>query len=258
MRRWLIFCGLMACLYALFRWNWMLGLGLALAFITLFVRAWRQLKAARLRGDLASYRSGSPSLDWALALAHPMAYHSIRGGFAESQLWGADDALAAQLRPMLLHHLGLRTDLAEARIEQQLPGQLQQRWFALDLQKLHPADDPRAALAFACARVAFYVRCAYLLGWIEAGLQEQLLRLNACRAQACFASWLDYGQAYAAGRAAWIAQGRADVLGPTVTADEVLAWTANPEHPWGAMDWRLPLLDEPPAKQVAALESVST
>jgi hypothetical protein len=81
----------------------------------------RRRRAARQRGDFSSYRSGDAALDWALALAHPMAFHAIQGGFADRQLHGADDALTTQLRPMVLHHLGLRTDLDDAQIARQLP-----------------------------------------------------------------------------------------------------------------------------------------
>ncbi len=222
---------------------WTLGLGLAMALLLwwLLRRALARERQARWRGDITSYRSGDAAHDWALALAHPMAYHAMQGGFADRQLHGADEALAAQLRPMVLHHLGLRTDLGDAQIAGQLPEALRQRWFTLDLQRLQPGDDAHAAMAFACARVAFHVRCAHLLGWLDAPLQWQILRLNALRAQECFDGWRHFGQAYASGRQQWLAHGRADMLGRAVTAAEVEQWVADPRHPWHAMDWRLPL-----------------
>ena len=103
------------------------------------------LVALRQRGDFSSYRSGDAALDWALALAHPTAYHAMQGGFA-SDLNGADEALTKQLRPMILHHLGLRTDLSEEQVRQQLPDALRQRWFMLDLQRPQRGDDARAAM----------------------------------------------------------------------------------------------------------------
>lgn len=228
-------------IYVLGRIHWLLG-SLALLGMFWIVRgSWRRLREARRRGDLSSYSTGSEALDWALALAHPMAFHSIRGGLADSRLSGVDDALAARLRPMVLHHMGMRTDLDDASIARQLPDLLRQRWFMQDLQKPQAGDDPRAAMAFACARMAFYVRCAFLLGWLQEELHRQVLLLNACRAQQCFGSWQEFGTAYARGRQQWIAKGRADMLGRAVSPEEVAQWVAEPRHPWHAMDWQLAL-----------------
>ena len=200
----------------------------------------KRLKEARQRGDIISYQAGSQERNWALALAHPMAYHAMQGGFA-SDLHGADDALARQLRPMILHHLGLRTDLSDEQVRQQLPDALRQRWFMLDLQRLQRSDDVRAAMAFACARVTFFVRSARLLEWTDEALHWDILQLNAQRAQQCFDSWLAFGQAYAQGRAQWLAQGRSDVLGKAFTSEEVAQWVTQEQHPWHAMSWNLPL-----------------
>lgn len=220
--------------------GWMYLLITVAVVYWVFRGGFRRLNAAKARGDMISYQAGSPERNWALALAHPTAYHAMQGGFA-SDLGGADEALAKQLRPMILHHLGLRTDLGEEQVRQQLPGALRQRWFTLDLQRLQRSDEPRAAMAFACARVAFFVRCARLLDWIDEAVQWQVLMLNAQRAQQCFGSWLEFGQAYAQGRAQWVAQGRSDVLGKVVSTEEVAAWVAEEQHPWHCMDWKLPL-----------------
>ena len=200
----------------------------------------KRLKAAKARGDMISYRAGSAERNWALALAHPTAYHAMQGGFA-SDLYGADDALAKQLRPMILHHLGLRTDLSDEQVRLQLPDALRQRWFMLDLQRPSRSDEPRAAMAFACARVTFFVRCAHLLGWVDEDAQWQVLMLNAQRAQQCFGSWLDFGQAYAQGRTQWVGTGRSDVLGKVVTPEEVAQWVTEEQHPRHVMDWNLVL-----------------
>ena len=200
----------------------------------------KRLKEAKQRGDIISYQAGSQERNWALALAHPMAYHAMQGGFA-SDLHGADEALARQLRPMILHHLGLRTDLSDEQVRQQLPDALRQRWFMLDLQRLQRSDDVRAAMAFACARVTFFVRSARLLEWTDEALHWDILELNAQRAQQCFDSWLAFGQAYAQGRAQWLAQGRSDVLGKAFTTEEVAQWVTQEQHPWHAMSWNLPL-----------------
>lgn len=220
--------------------GWVIFL-LLLAFVAWLLQGgFQNLKEAQKRGDMISYEAGSPERNWALALAHPMAYHAMQGGFAR-ELQGADEVLARQLRPMVLHHLGLRTDLSDAQVRQQLPDALRQRWFMLDLQRLQRGNDPRAAMAFACARVAFFVRSARLLDWVEEEPHWDILMLNAQRAQQCFDSWLSFGQAYAQGRAQWLAQGRADLLGKTVTAEEVDQWVSEAKHPWHAMDWGLPL-----------------
>lgn len=223
--------------------SWFIGITFIAMLIWVFRGASKRLNVATQRGDMVSYQAGSPERNWSLALAHPMAYHAMSGGFAQD-LNGADDALAQQLRPMVLHHLGMRTDFSDAQALAQLPDTLRQRWFMLDLLKPHAGDDPRASMAFACARVAFYVRCAFLLGWLPAELHWEVLMLNARRAQQCFGSWQEFGTAYAQGRQQWIAQGRADVLGTPVSSEEVVQWTTEAQHPWHAMDWQLPLAAE--------------
>ncbi|MDR0203406.1 MAG: DUF1266 domain-containing protein [Delftia acidovorans] len=235
--------------------GWMYLLLTAAVLYWIFRGSSRRLHAAKARGDMISYQAGSPERNWALALAHPTAYHAMQGGFA-SDLYGADDALARQLRPMILHHLGLRTDLGEEQVRQQLPDALRQRWFTLDLQRLQRSDEPRAAMAFACARVSFFVRCARLLGWIDEAAQWQVLMLNAQRAQQCFGSWLEFGQAYAKGRAQWVATGRSDVLGKAFTEEEVAQWVAEEKHPWHVMDWNLPL--EPATETVPEAVAAQT
>ena len=220
--------------------GWTILLLLAALIYWVLRGGFKRLKEAKQRGDIISYQAGNQERNWALALAHPMAYHAMQGGFA-SDLHGADDALARQLRPMILHHLGLRTDLSDEQVRLQLPDALRQRWFMLDLQRLQRSDDARAAMAFACARVTFFVRSARLLDWMDEALHWDILHLNAQRAQQCFDSWLAFGQAYAQGRMQWLAQGRSDVLGKAFTPEEVALWVTQEQHPWHAMRWDLPL-----------------
>jgi hypothetical protein len=85
------------------------------------------------------------------------------------------------------------------------------------------------------------VRSARLLEWTDEALHWDILELNAQRAQQCFDSWLAFGQAYAQGRAQWLAQGRSDVLGKAFTSEEVAQWVTQEQHPWHAMSWNLPL-----------------
>lgn len=200
----------------------------------------KRLKTAKQRGDIISYQAGSDERNWALALAHPMAYHAMQGGFADD-LNGADEALAKQLRPMILHHLGLRTDLSDEQVRLQMPDALRQRWFMLDLQRLQRSDDARAAMAFACARVSFFVRSARLLDWLDEAMHWDILLLNAQRAQQCFGNWQEFGQACAQGRAQWLALGRSDVLGKAFSSEEVAQWVTEEKHPWHVMNWNLPL-----------------
>lgn len=232
-----------AAIYGLMQIHWLLG-SLALAGMCWVVRkSWRKAKEAQRRGDMSSYSTGSDALNWALALAHPMAFHSIQDGFSGA-VSGTDDQLTLQLRPQVLHHLGLRTDLSDEQAQEQLPAALRQRWFMLDLQRPHREDDLRAAMAFACARVAFFVRSARMLNLLPDEAHLHILLLNAQRAQECFGSWQDFGSAYARGRAQWLAQGRADVLGKLFSEDEVAQWVTEPQHPWHAMDWQLALLPQ--------------
>ena len=221
--------------------GWTIFLIITAILFWVFRGGFKRVNAAKKRGDMLSYQAGSAERNWALALAHPMAYHAMQGGFA-SDLNGADEALTQQLRPMVLHHLGLRTDLNDEQARQQLPDAMRQRWFTLDLQRLHRSDDARAAMAFACARVAFFVRSARLLGWVEEVPHWEILMLNAQRAQQCFGSWLEFGQACAKGRAQWVSQGRSDVLGIAFTPEEVAQWVIEEKHPWHVMDWNLALV----------------
>jgi hypothetical protein len=230
-----------AAIYGLMRIHWLLGSLALLGMFWVIRKNWREVRQAQRRGDISSYSTGSDALNWALALAHPMAFHAIQDGFSGS-ISGADDALTQQLRPQVLHHLGLPTDLIDSHAQQQLPDALRQRWFMLDLQRPHRTDDLRAAMAFACARVAFFVRSARMLNLLSDEAHLHILLLNAQRAQECFGSWQDFGSAYARGRAQWLAQGRADVLGKLFSEDDVAQWVGEEKHPWHAMPWQQPLI----------------
>jgi hypothetical protein len=148
-----------------------------------------------------------------------------------------DEGLTQLLRPLTLHHFGLRTDLSESAVHQQLPQRVKTRWFRQDLDQLSAQDQPRDAMAFACARTAFFVRSAALLGWIDEPLQWELLRLNAARAQACFADWHDFAHAYTRGRLQWVNAGRSDALGQRFDEAELARWLKSSWHPWGKWGW---------------------
>jgi len=130
----------------------------------------------------------------------------------------------ARLRPLVLHWLGLRTDLGAAQIAEQVPGVLRQRWFTLDLQHLSGDTDPYAALAFAGLRVAFYLRAAHLLGWLDEALYTTLTDLNARRVRECFADWPAFSRACLEGGAHWQSRGRTDIFGDHLHPDQLWPW----------------------------------
>jgi len=130
----------------------------------------------------------------------------------------------ARLRPLLLHWLGLRTDLGAAQIAEQVPDILRRHWFTLDLQHLSADTDPHAALAFACLRVAFHLRAAYLLGWLDEALYTTLSDLNARRIRECFDDWPAFSRACTEGGAHWQSRGRTDILGDHLSPDHLWPW----------------------------------
>jgi len=120
---------------------------------------------------------------------------------------------AERLRPLVLHWLELRGDLTDAQITQQVPETLVKHWFTLDVRHLQHFPNPDAIMAFACVRVAFYVRAAERLGWITAALREQIVHLNARRTRECFADVSTFRAACDLGRQQWLLSGRSDPFG---------------------------------------------
>lgn len=211
-----------------------------LSYLLLFWLLWRVGKAWRERKKpelyvLDAWRNG------ALALAHPMAVARIENGFADAPLPRLSDELALSLRPLLLHYFGLRNEMSDAQIRSTLRREIGARWFRFDLEALSADDAPRDALAFACARLAFSVRLAALLGWLDEETQWSILGQNAQRARMCFDSWFDYGTAWARGRRQWLARSRADGLGVPFGEPQVRAWLADVRHPWNTLPWAQPL-----------------
>jgi hypothetical protein len=175
--------------------------------------------------------------NWLLALAHPAAAQSIHGGFADEEQPTLTPELAQSLRPALKHFLGLKASLSDVQIRDQLKTQLLSRWYQFDLDALSDKDNVRDAIAFACARTAYAVRVAAILGWLDPETQWQLLYLNGKRASECFDTWEDFGKACARGRLQWISQSRADSLGAAFTEVDVQAWVTQKHHPWNAVPW---------------------
>ncbi|MDB5847999.1 MAG: hypothetical protein JWP29_1751 [Rhodoferax sp.] len=172
-----------------------------------------------------------------LALAHPVAL--LRAPLVFARPAGGPSAMAdpSALRTPLLHMFGLRSDMDDAQIRAALTTRLRAHWYTFDLDALRPQDDPRDAMAFACARLAFSVRAAALLGWLDEATQWHVLGQNALRAQDCFNGWLDYGTAWARGRQQWVARARADSLGVSFSEAQVEAWVADAAHPWHQQPW---------------------
>ena len=172
-----------------------------------------------------------------LALAEPMAVRSVGEAFIQSGMPADRDERERRVRASLLHLFKLPGDITTEQLRVELPRLLRTRWFSIDLEDTPPEDDPADALAFACGRVAFAVRLAGLLGWIDDDTQWQVLQQNAQRTRDCFAGWADYGSAWARGRRQWVARSRADGLGFAFSEADVQAWTTDRSHPWGYMAW---------------------
>lgn len=172
-----------------------------------------------------------------LALAHPLADARIEGGFADHLHPHFSDKLIKSLRVPVLHSLGFKTDMTDPQIKSQLSLLLLNKWLSVGLEKLSPDDDPKAAIAFACARICFLVRVVYIMGWIEDELQWKILKLNQYRAKDCFKSWLDYGEYLALGRQQWVSAAKSDSLGVSFTRAQVQLWVQDKNHIWSQLAW---------------------
>lgn len=186
----------------------------------------------------------SPRRHRALKLAEPILVATSISGFFEADVGALTDEGRAYLRAPLLHQIGLRNDASDEQAREHFETMLERQWYRLDLDKLNATDDPRAAMGFACVRVAFLVRCALLQGWVERDPAWRVLLLNAQRAQECFDSWEDFGQAYLAGRQQWVAAFRADGLGGRFDQADLDGLLKPPSGGWAELPWNaLPALD---------------
>jgi len=131
----------------------------------------------------------------------------------------------ARLRPLLLHWLGLRTDLDDVQIGVDVPTLLRQRWFSLGLETRAGVSDPRAAMAFACLRLVIYLRAVVLMGWLEMPLYTQIGELNVRRIRECFNDdWPAFVTACHQGRQQWQASGRSDVFADYLDPELLGGW----------------------------------
>ena len=179
----------------------------------------------------------TPRKQWALTLAQPMVDATSMTGFFNPASDHMTDAARALFRVQLLHQMEFRANATDDEVRQHLAQVFESRWFRADLHALLPTDDPRAALAFACVRMAFFARTVMLMGWVEPMAAWRVLLLNAQRAQDCFASWEDFGHAFIAGRQQWLAAFRADPLGKAFDAASLRQLLAPPKGPWAALAW---------------------
>lgn len=185
-------------------------------------------------------RTRKPSLPprkhWALALAQPCIAATQISNFTSPLSDTVTDATRDEFRAQLLHQMGLRIDASDEDARAHLAGTFESHWYRADLNALLPTDEPRAALAFACTRMAFFARLVMLLQWVDPEIAWRVLLLNAQRAQDCFTSWHDFGQAYIAGRRQWVAAFRSDPFGKAFDEDALASWSNNADA-WRDLPW---------------------
>ncbi|UQS16645.1 DUF1266 domain-containing protein [Pseudomonas sp. HS6] len=204
--------------------------------IAVVVSAWMLWRAFRPRGA----RLFSQRRHWSLLLARPMADAMKVEGFYSPACDHFTEQAQTIVRAALLHQAGIRSDCNDEAVRSHFNATLEQRWYGLDLQALKVGDDPRAAMAFACVRVAFLVRCALLMRWLEPDIGWRVLLLNAQRAQDCFDSWEDFGKAYQLGREQWVAAFRVDSLGEAFHEQHLRQLLTPGSGAWADILWRTP------------------
>ncbi|NBF02712.1 DUF1266 domain-containing protein [Pseudomonas sp. Fl5BN2] len=180
----------------------------------------------------------TPRKRWALTLAQPMVDARGMTGFFDPDTTHFMDQAKTSLRAPLLHQIGFRSNATDNEVSEHLNGTLERRWFGVDLHGLSATDDPRAAMAFACVRSAFFIRCAMLMNWIEPETGWRIMLLNAQRARDCFNSWEDFGKAYMLGRQQWVAAFRADSLGEAFDEASLNRLLAPGSGVWAGVAWQ--------------------
>lgn len=185
---------------------------------------------------------------WALKLSQPMVDAQGLTGFYDSDTTTFADQTLAQIRGSLLHQLGLRSTATDDEVRTHLETTLERQWFGLDLEHFSSGEDPRAAMAFACIRTAFLMRCIMLMKWLPEQTAWRVLLLNAQRAQDCFSGWEDLGKAFIDGRQQWVEAFRADPLGERFNEARLNQLLAPRTGAWANLPWReLPALNPTPA-----------
>ena len=193
--------------------------------------------AIRPRTRVEPVQRFSERKHWALSLAEPMVKAVGMTGFYEPTTHCFADESKTMFRAPLLHQMGYRNQASDEHIRAHLTSTLEQQWFSLDLDQLGHADDPRSAMAFACVRTAFLVRCAMLFNWLPPETGWRILLLNAQRAQDCFSSWTEFGQAFITGRQQWVLAFRADPLGGHFDDNSLTSLQAPRTGAWSGLPW---------------------
>ncbi|UCZ84022.1 DUF1266 domain-containing protein [Pseudomonas sp. L5B5] len=209
-----------------------------LTIIGLLLGAWLVWGYVRRAPSGTSLVIFPPRKRWALTLAQPMVDATGMTGFFDPATTYFADQARNTLRAPLLHQIGFRNNATDTEVLEHLNTTLERQWFRIDLHGLKPSDDPQAAMAFACVRSAFFVRCAMLMGWLEAESGWRIMLLNAQRAQDCFADWEDFGRAFMRGRQQWVAAFRADALGQSFNEDTLSRLLASDTGAWAATPWK--------------------
>jgi hypothetical protein len=210
----------------------------------LAVAAWVLVKIAakiraRVKNSTFTYRK-----HWALTLALPMVEAQGLDGFSSPDSTTLGEESKKLFRTGLLHYLELPPHTSDEEAIQDIAKRYEATWFRADLHAMSDADDPQAAIAFACVRVAFFTRILMLMDWIDRDSAWRVLLLNAQRAQECFSGWKDFGRKYLIGRRQWTASFRADPLGATFGDDE-LARLTGALQPWALMPWDSSIIFDP-------------
>lgn len=205
--------------------------------IAAVVSGWLLWRVFRARGGASLF---SPCKHWSLLLARPMADAMEIEGFYSPACAPFTEEAQTTVRAALLYQAGIRSNFDDEAVREHFSATLEQQWYSLDLQALTAEDEPRAAMAFACARVAFLIRCALLMRWLEPELAWRVLLLNAQRAQDCFDSWADFGSAYKLGREQWVATFRVDSLGEAFHEQHLRQLLAAGSGAWADIYWQTP------------------
>lgn len=211
-------------------------------FTLIIITLVRLLSNKKGKAGVKGYASLSVSKRWALSLSHPMGEQVAEGGLDFEDPTDYSDEILQNLSKSLKIHLGLR--------QQETPNindftvQAKNNWYKWVVEKLHPDDNWKDGIAFACGRTAFILRAAYLVGWLDKDTHWQLLMLNARRAQGCFKEWEEFAIAWSQGRTAWIKRSQIDTHGWSFSPEEVTKWLADKDHPWYNLPWQTNLLVE--------------
>jgi hypothetical protein len=213
---------------------------LALVFL------WRTRKLMREGGpadpDLFHGRLGQ-----ALALAQPYVLANAMRRFHSVSSTFLDETNGKTMGAQLLHYFGLKPTTTDDEVKAHLAQVFEASWYRLDLSDLRAGDDPVAAMAFACARLAFVTRLALLKTWIAPDAGQRVLLLNLQRAQDCFESWDRFGAAFLKGYRQRIRTMRPDAFAGHFDDADVRNWFIQGEAAWQHYDWPGPAAFSPEA-----------